>query len=154
MHAVVMESLEEYLSGTLKPAAQRDIEAHLNTCGACREELAGMQEISALFRETLVPQDAFEPAPGFYNRVMRQVGGRKAVPAFASLFSLDLAFGRRVVFASLLVLAALGGYLVSRESEFPGGPSPDGVMAQQESPSFDGVQAHEAMLATMTSYEP
>jgi anti-sigma factor RsiW len=122
-------------------------------CEACREELAGMQEISALFRE-IVPQESFEPAPGFYNRVMRQVGGRKATPAFASLFSLDLAFGRRVVFASLLVLAALGGYLVSRESEFPGGPSPDLVMAQQDSPSFDGVQAHEAMLATMTSYEP
>src|SRR5437764_925115 len=107
MHAVVMESLEEYLSGTLKPAALRDIEAHLNNCEACRDELAGMQEISTLFREMVVHQESFEPAPGFYNRVMRQVGGRKAVPAFASLFSLDLAFGRRVVFASLLVLAAL-----------------------------------------------
>jgi anti-sigma factor RsiW len=149
-----MESLEEYLSGTLKPAVRRDIEAHLNNCEACRDELASMQEISTLFREMVVPQESFEVSPGFYNRVMRQVGGRTAVPAFASLFSLDLAFGRRVVFASLLVLAALGGYLVSRESEFPGGPSPDGVMAQQESPSMDGVQAHEAMLATMTSYEP
>jgi anti-sigma factor RsiW len=153
MHAVVIESLEEYLSGTLKPAALRDIEAHLRNCEACREEVAGMQEISAMFRE-MVPQEAIEPAPGFYSRVMRQVGGRKAVPAFASLFSLDLAFGRRVVFASLLVLAALGGYLVSRESEFPGGPSPELVMAQQESPSFEGAPAHEAMLATMTSYEP
>jgi anti-sigma factor RsiW len=153
MHAVVMESLEEYLSGSLKPAAHRDIEAHLNSCAACREEVAGMQEISALFRE-LTPQQVMEPSPGFYNRVMRQVGGRKAAPAFASLFSLDLAFGRRVVFASLLVLAALGGYLVSHESEFPGGPSPELVMAQQDSPSFDAAPAHEAMLATMTSYEP
>jgi anti-sigma factor RsiW len=153
MHSVVIESLEEYLSGTLKPEAHRDIEAHLNSCEACREEVAGMQEISILFRD-MAPQEAVEPIPGFYNRVMRQVGGRKAAPAFASLFSLDLAFGRRVVFASLLVLAALGGYLVSRESGFPGGPSPDVVMAEQESPSLDGVQAHEAMLATMTSYVP
>jgi anti-sigma factor RsiW len=153
MHAVVMESLEEYLSGTLKPETQRDIEAHLMSCEACREEIVGMFEISALVRE-LTPQQAVEPAPGFYNRVMRQVGGRKAAPAFASLFSLDLAFGRRVVFASLLVLAALGGYLVSRESEFPGGPSPELVMAQQDSPSTVAAPAHEAMLATMTSYEP
>lgn len=153
MHAVVMESLEEYLSGTLKPAALRDIEAHLNSCAVCREEVAGMQDISVLLQE-MAPQQAIEPAPGFYSRVMRQVGGRKAAPAFASLFSLDLAFGRRVVFASLLVLAALGGYLVSRESEFPGGPSPELVMAQQDSPSFEASPAHEAMLATMTTYEP
>jgi anti-sigma factor RsiW len=153
MHAVVMESFEEYLSGTLKPEALRDIEAHLSSCEACREEVAGMQEVSALFRE-FTPQEAIEPTPGFYNRVVRQVGGRKAAPAFASLFSLDLAFGRRVVFASLLVLAALGGYLVSRESEFPGGPSPELVMAQQDSPSFEAAPAHEAMLATMTTYEP
>jgi anti-sigma factor RsiW len=153
MHAVVVESLEEYLSGTLKPVALRGIEAHLADCEACREEVASMQEISVLFRE-IVPREAIEPAPGFYHRVMRQVGGRKALPAFASLFSLDLAFGRRVVFASLLALAALGGYLVSRESDFASGPSPELVMAQQESPSFEAAPAHEAMLATMTSYEP
>ena len=49
MHAVVMESLEEYLSGTLKPAALRDIEAHLNTCEKCRLEVAGMQQVSQWF---------------------------------------------------------------------------------------------------------
>ena len=32
MHGVVIESLEEYLSGALEPAAQRDIEAHLSNC--------------------------------------------------------------------------------------------------------------------------
>ena len=154
MHTVVMESLEEYLSGTLKPVARRDIEAHLASCDACRQEVAGMQEISVLFRE-IAPDESVAPAPGFYNRVMQQVGGRKAAPAFASLFSLDLAFGRRLAFASLLGLAVLGGYLVSRESEIPGGPSPELVMAQQDSPSFEAAPAHEAMLATMTtSYEP
>jgi anti-sigma factor RsiW len=153
MHAVVVESLEEYLSGTLKPGDQRDIEAHLEGCDECRQELAGMQEISDLFH-VMVPEEAVTPSAGFYGRVMRQVGGRKAVPAFAGFFSLDLALGRRLVFASLLVLAALGGFLVSREAEYPSGPSPELVMAQQESPSFEAVSAHEAMLATMTSYEP
>jgi len=153
MHTEVVESLEEYLSGTLKPAALREIEAHLGQCEECRLEVAGMQEISQLF-SAMVPEETVSPALGFYNRVMQQVGGRKAVPAFASFFSLDLAIGRRLVFASLLVLAALGGYLVSREAEYPSGPSPDLVMAQQESPSFEAGPAHEAMLATMTSYEP
>ena len=152
MHAVVMESLEEYLSGTLKPAAHRDIEAHLSICEPCRQEVAGMQEISQLFG-AMSSKEAIEPAPGFYARVMQQVGGRTAVPAFASFFNLDLAFARRLVFASLLMLAALGSYLVSREAEYPSGPSPDAVMAQQES-TLESAPAHEAMLATMTTYEP
>jgi anti-sigma factor RsiW len=152
MHAVVKESLEEYLSGTLKPAAHRDIEAHLSICEPCRQELAGMQEISRLFG-AMSPEESLEPAPGFYARVMQEVGGRKAVPAFASLFTADLAFARRLVFASLLMLAALGSYLVTREAEYPSGPSPDLVMAQQGSQSED-APAHAAMLATMTTYEP
>jgi anti-sigma factor RsiW len=153
MHSVVVESLEEYLAGTLKPETQREFEAHLKTCAPCREEVAEMREISQLFG-ALVPEEALEPAPGFYARVSHQIGGRKSVPAFASLFALDFAFGRRVVFASLLMLAALGSYLVSREAEFPNGSSPDVVMAQQESPAFEAAPAHEAMLATMTTYEP
>ena len=40
MHSVVKDSLEEYLSGTLNPAALRDIEAHLSNCETCRQEVA------------------------------------------------------------------------------------------------------------------
>jgi len=153
MHAVVMDSLEEYLSGTLEPAVQRDIEAHLSTCGRCREELAGMRDISELF-VTLQAEQVPEPSPGFYARVMQEVGGRKAVPAFASLFSLDLAFGRRLVFASLLTLAVLGSYLVVNEGEYPGGLSPEAVMAQQNYPAFDSDSTQENMLVTLAAYEP
>ena len=85
---------------------------------------------------------------------MQQVGGRKPVPTFSSFFALDLAFGRRLVFTCLLTLAVLGSYLVTRETGEPAIQSPEMIMAQQDSPSFDSVQAHEAMLATLTSYEP
>ena len=57
MHAVVMESLEEYLSGTLKPAVLRDIEAHLSTCEMCRQEVAGMQEVSQWFGALKAPEE-------------------------------------------------------------------------------------------------
>jgi anti-sigma factor RsiW len=153
MHAVVMESLEEYLSGTLKPAVLRDIEAHLTSCETCRQEVAGMQEFSQLFSVLKAEGEELAPAPGFYARVMRQVGQRQAVPSFAGFFALDFAFGRRLVFASLLTLAVLGGYLVSYESEYPTGLSPETVMAQQDSPAYDNTRAQENMLATMTSYE-
>ena len=153
MHAVVMESLEEYLSGSLKPAALRNVEAHLGNCEMCRQEVAGMQQVSQWFGAFKVEEE-LAPAPGFYGRVMRQVGHRQAVPSFAGFFALDFAFGRRLVFASLLTLAALGSYLVSHESEYPTGLSPEAVMAQQDSPGYDSEQARENMLATMTTYEP
>jgi anti-sigma factor RsiW len=152
MHAVVMESLEEYLSGTLKPAVLRDIEAHLNSCEMCRQEVADMQQVSQWFGALKAPEE-LTPVPGFYARVMQQLGHRQAVPSFAGFFALDFAFGRRLVFASLLTLAALGSYLVSYESEYPTGPSPEAVMAQQDSPAYDNARAQDNMLATMTAYE-
>src|SRR4051812_16765919 len=130
MHAVVMDSLEEYLSGTLTPAAQRSIEAHLSTCESCLEQVHSMQDVSQLFG-SLRTEEVFDPHPGFYAGVMQQIGVRSATPSFASLFALDFAFGRRLVFASLMMMAVLGGYLVSHESGPSGGPSPDAVMAQQ-----------------------
>jgi hypothetical protein len=152
MHAVVLSSLEEYLTGTLEPAAQREIETHLVSCSMCREEIRSMQDVSQLF-VSLRSEEPWEPSPGFYNGVLRLVGERRATPSFASLFTLDFAFGRRVVFASLLTLAILGSYLVTHESGVPAGPSPEAVMAQQNSPSFDSAPAHDNMLVTLTAYD-
>jgi anti-sigma factor RsiW len=153
MHAVLMDSLEEYLAGTAEPAELREIEAHLKSCATCREELAGMQQVSYWMR-ALKPEQPIQPAPGFYARVMQQIGDRKPAPTFSSLFALDLAFGRRVAFGCLLTLAVLGSYLVTRETGEPATLSPEVVMAQQDAPTLDGSQAHEAMLATLTRYEP
>ena len=72
MHALVMESLEEYLAGTLKPEALRAVEAHLNGCTPCRREVAGMAQVSG-WLGALRTDEEFVPAPGFYGRVMRQV---------------------------------------------------------------------------------
>ncbi len=153
MHAVVVDSLEEYLAGLLEPAGLRDIEAHLKICQACRNEVAGMKQVSLWMGALKVEQPA-EPAQGFYARVMQQVGDRKPLPTFSSFFSLDLAFGRRLVFGCLLTLAVLGSYLVTRETGEAAALSPEVIMAQQEAPTFDSAQAHEAMLATLTRYEP
>ena len=152
MHAVVMDDLEGYLSGALDPADRRAVEAHLSTCHLCREEIRSMQEISQLF-VSLKSEEAIEPSAGFYAGVMRQVGERETAPSFAGLFALDFAFGRRLVFASLLTLAVLGSYLVSHEVKYPDGPLPEAVMAQQNSPAFDSAPAPDNMLVTLTAYE-
>jgi predicted anti-sigma-YlaC factor YlaD len=152
MHAVVMQSLEEYLSGSLTPAAQREIDAHLKGCDTCRSELRSMQEVSELF-DSLQAEEAVVPSTGFYARVMQQVEEHSAAPSLANLLGLDVAFGRRLVFACLLTLAVLGTYLISRETAYPAGPSPETIMAQQESPAFDSAPAQDNMLVTLTAYD-
>jgi len=153
MHAVVTDSLEEYLAGALEPVSQRAIEAHLSTCDVCREEVSSMQDISLLFGSLRLEDDTVQPSPGFCAGVMQHVGGLKPAPTFAGLFALDFAFGRRLVFASLMTLAILGGFLATRESQYPVGPSPDAIMAQQEAPAFDSAAAQDNMLVTLTAYE-
>jgi anti-sigma factor RsiW len=154
MHAVVMDSLEEYLSGLLEPAELRAVEAHLSTCENCREQVSGMQQVSLLFG-SLRSEEVISPSEQFYSRIVERVHEtRRPAASFANLFTLDFAFGRRLVFASLLTLAAAGSYLVTREAgTMPGGVSPDAVMAQQNSPGFDSDHAPDNMLATLTAYE-
>ncbi len=152
MHAVVIESLEEYLSGSLKPADRQAIDAHLSVCQACREEVHGMQDVSQLF-VALKSDEVWEASPGFYAGVMRQVEAQTATPSFAGVFALDFAFARRLVFASLLILAVFGSYLVSRETEYPAGPSPEAILAQEDAPAFSSAPAQDNMLVTLTAYE-
>jgi hypothetical protein len=112
-----------------------------------------MQEVSQLF-VSLRSEETVDPSAGFYAGVMRQVRAEpRATPSFAGLFGLDFAFGRRVAFASLLTLAILGSYLVTRETAISVGSSPERVMAQQNAPSFDSAAPQDNMLVTLTAYE-
>jgi anti-sigma factor RsiW len=152
MHSVVMESLEEFLAGTLEPEEHRAVEGHLNDCRECREEVHGMQGVSALFH-SFRTDDGFDPAPGFYARVMQRVEESKPAPSFSSLFALDAIFGRRLAFSCLVTIVLLGGYLVSRESSYMTGPTPEAMMAEQTQAGFDSAPAPESMLVTLTNYE-
>ena len=164
MHGVVRESIESYLSGSLCRAEERAVEAHLAVCTKCREDVRGMQAVSRMFDSLRSPAaagvfseavsgDAVAPPPGFYARVMQAVEARKAAPSFSGLFALDFAFGRRLLVSSLVTLVLVGGFLVSREAGSARGPSPDSILAQQDSPGFDNASASDSMLATLTSYE-
>lgn len=147
MHAVIVNDLEEYLSGHLPPSALDRFQAHLETCGPCRSEVEGIQEFAGLLR-SLKPAAPAAPPPGFVAQVMQTVAERPA-PAFWSSFG-DFAFGRRVVFASLLTLAVLGTVLISREEAYAPNPTtPAALMADATgSPNAD------QMLVTLANYEP
>src|SRR3954451_20909146 len=98
MHAVVMESLEEYLADALEPAKRRAIETHLSACGSCRDEGGSMQETSLLF-DSLRSEDVVDLPAGFCAAVLQNVQSLKPAPTFAGLFALDFAFGRQLVFS-------------------------------------------------------
>jgi anti-sigma factor RsiW len=153
MHAVVMDSLEEYLSGTLEPVVKRSIEAHLSACQACREEMRSMQDVSQLF-VSFRSEEEVAPSAAFFAGIVQRVEAQRPAPSFASLFALDFVFGRRLVFASLMMLAVLGTYLVTHEVEYPAAPPvPETVVAQEQgSPAFDSAPA-DNMLVTLTAYE-
>ena len=151
MHAVVMESLEEYLSGVLEPAECRRIETHLNDCRSCRAELDGMAEVSSLFG-ALRGQEC-EPTPGFYARVADRIEAENAAPSLAGLFAFDLVFARRLAFSCMLTLAVLGSFLVSREIGYRGSFTPESVLAQDTTAASSSALAQDNMLLTLTAYE-
>jgi anti-sigma factor RsiW len=148
----MMENLEEFLSGSLGPAALREVETHLATCSACREEVRAMQDLSGML-VSLRADDVVEPAPGFYSRVVEQVNRSKPAPWFAGLLGFDMVFGRRLVFASLVLMAVMGSYLVTHEAGVQVGPSPEAILAQQNAPAFETARAEDNMLVTLTAYE-
>jgi anti-sigma factor RsiW len=147
MHALIVDDVEDYLAGTLPPSSQRRFQAHLETCGKCRREIQGMREFTGLFA-CLKPGGGVEPSPSFVARVMQDLAMRPA-PSLWNPFA-DFAFGRRVVFASLLTLAILGTVLVSRETAYvPAPATPEAVMANDQ-----GSPTADRMLVTLTAYEP
>jgi anti-sigma factor RsiW len=112
MHTLLREHLEGYLAGLLLPAEQKELEAHLAGCPGCRNELATMDG-SARDLRLLRPPAEFGPgpAPGFFLRVMQRIDEQRDVPFWTLL--LDPGFGRRLVFACLMLLALLGGYVAA-----------------------------------------
>jgi anti-sigma factor RsiW len=145
MHQVILDRLEQYLAGT---PGSREFTAHLESCPECRTEVSEMQELSSALA-ALRASEEIAPRAGFYARVAERVEQQRP-RSFASLFWLDPVFGKRVAFASLMILAVLGSYLISRETDYSAGPTnPETVMAQQAP-----AQDPDVMLATLASYEP
>jgi len=86
---------------------------------------------------------------GFSARVSRRLEQQRS-RSLASLFWLDPVFGKRVAFASVMTLAVLGSYLITRETEYSAGPPNPEVIMAEHAPAQDP----DVMLATLASYEP
>jgi len=150
MHAVVMESLEEYLSGVLEPAVSRPIEAHLHDCPRCRAEVESFAEAASLLGA--LRSEGCEPAPGFYQRFTERREARRA-PSLTGLFGFDLILARRLALSGVLTLAVLASVLISREVTYRAGFTPEAVLSQESAAGSDIAPAQDNMLLTLTAYE-
>jgi len=157
MHDVVIEGLERHLSGAGTPA----FHAHLEECPECRSGVAEMEALSVMFRELRSGIDAEaglapEPRLGFYNRVAGAIIEHQRKEAWG-FFSPGAVFFRRVAFASLLLLAGLGSYLVSRETSFTpdvaAGQDAAAIMAEHDTGLAHPASAdRDRMLVALATY--
>jgi hypothetical protein len=148
MHHIVLNELEKHFSGD----APKSFYDHLEICPDCRAQVSAMDRVSVFLRDmTAEPGDAPEPALGFYTRVVGGILERQKTEAWG-LFSPGAAFFRRIAFASLLVLASLGSFLVTRENA-QSGVDGAAIMAQHDlsGTGAEGVD-RDRILVTLASY--
>ena len=113
MDELMKENLEDHLSGGIAGQRKKEFEDYLAKHPKAAEELAQMEECSALFavlRPEGEEKTLAQPAPGFYGRVLREVEQEREEP-FWMVF-LEPLLLRRLAFASLMWLALLGSYIV------------------------------------------
>jgi anti-sigma factor RsiW len=128
MHTPLREHLEGYLAGALLPAEQKVLETHLAGCSGCRQELAALDGCARDLRLLRPPAGLDSaPAPGFILRVMQRIDEQRDVPFWALL--LDPGFGRRLVFACLMLLAVLGTYVAAAADPMDSPHFPEAVLA-------------------------
>jgi hypothetical protein len=101
----IRKRLIAYIEGSLPEAERREVEAHLESCGACARELKAVSETAQILRAAR-PQSG-EPPPGFASRVAASLGQParpvpqpRWAPAWAGV----------VVVAGLVLLLALGNW--------------------------------------------
>src|SRR5260370_36518146 len=153
MHQTIQDGLEDFLVGTAQREDRVRIEAHLRECAGCRLEVESMQEMSALFSSLRSPDPPL-PSPGFYARVTNRIEKQQPESFWGAV--LEPVFGRRLALASLLVRATLGTVLMTRETEYSTGPSPEMILAvERDAPPIQSAPLldRDQMLFTLVSHK-
>ncbi len=152
MHQVIVDGLEDYIARTASAGLRERFEAHLESCPSCRAEMTEMQSISELISGLKSEVELTVP-PGFSARVWSTIDAQRPSAFWGAL--LYPAFFRRTAFACLMLLALLGGYLASRDTEYSfGSPGPETVIAiDRNDPGVETpAQDRDMMLVTLASY--
>ena len=129
-------------------------ESHLRGCAECALELRLMREQAELVRTLRAPGD-FEPASGFYARVLQRIEQRAKRSIWYGLVYSPV--GKRLAYASLSLALALGLYVIAAEQmDRPVATKP--TIAQQNAPEVSGAgtptEQRDAVLVNFASYGP
>jgi predicted anti-sigma-YlaC factor YlaD len=111
--ALIRDGLPEGLSEGLEEAGSAGLHEHLRSCEECSAEITAMQAHSALLRELRTPEEADPPA-GFYARVLQRIEERAKESIWAVFVYSP--FAKRLTYASFVLAALLGSYVVAQES--------------------------------------
>lgn len=96
----IEQQILPYVDGRLKPSEIRDVDAHLESCAACRLRVSEFRAVSGLLDE--LPQ--IEPSGAFDARVRARVA---AEPVKQSWWSVFMPSPRAAFAASFLLLATI-----------------------------------------------
>jgi predicted anti-sigma-YlaC factor YlaD len=149
MHQTIQGGLEDFLAGASDRAERVRIEEHLLQCAECRREVELMKEMSEMF-STLRSSDPPQPSPGFYARVTNLIEKQEPESFWAGV--LEPVFGRRLALACLLVMATLGTVLMSRETEYAAGPTPEMILAVERAAPAP-LMDRDQLLFTLASHK-
>ena len=112
MHQVIRDHLETFLSESEEGRLPSDFRTHLEACESCRQKVQQMKEQAGLLTVLRETREV-EPRPGFYARVLDRIDSQRG-DSIWSVF-VESPFGRRIAFASLILVVLVGTYLVSSE---------------------------------------
>ncbi|GEM_PF-3271028 len=124
-----LEASSAYDDGALGAEETARLEAHLETCAACRRRLAEYRALHAL----LGAEKDVEPGPGFLDGVRRRVraGGTASPPVRRRVFT-------GMAAAAAVTLLVLGLVFFGRRKDLSGPPPPAGDAAAV--PGFSEVE--------------
>ncbi len=143
------ELLGVYVVGAIEPYERSQLEAHLNQCYNCREELAGLAVLPALLHRIPVPeaeqiamageadgQDAENPAPRALSGLLADAGARRRSRRVRTALAV----------AAALLVAVGGGAAVATSFAQSGQPV--------ASSTFDVAHARDGKVDVNVRYDP
>lgn len=152
------QALGVYVVGAIDPAERSRLEAHLATCPACRDELAGMAGLPALLGR--VSEQQIEHVAGPSEELLDSLLARAAAerPPTLSRFSRRLWMPLSAAAAVVLLAGFLLGGLLMGGGGGPAHPRPSGSVSAPPTVAVEQAAAtdpttHVSALVKMTRQE-
>lgn len=146
----VREGLESYLAG--KPDA--NLVRHLGECVECRDAVVQFQSQSETIRSLRVEEE-FDPAPGFYARVLERIEAQRGTNSIWNVF-LEPLFGRRLMYATAVLTVLFGiMFFTSPKDEMTAYATPDQILGDQPQATqlVDSEADRSAVFVRLTSFQ-